>query len=74
MLEPEPVPVPVPLLDEYNDGPVPMLPFLRRTELRLRLNAGLALNRLRAENALAMVPELSTDMSIDAGVGADEAR
>jgi hypothetical protein len=68
------MPVPVPLLDEYNDCPVPLLPFLRRTELRLRLNAGLALNRLRAENALAMVPELSRDMSIDAGVGADEAR
>ena len=73
VLEPDPVPVRVPLLDEYNDGPV-VLVFLRTTDDRLMLNAGFALKRLSAENALTIVPELSTDMSMLAGVGADEAR
>ena len=70
----EPDPVPVPLLEEYKEPGAPPLPFLRRTEERLRLKAVLALNLFRAEKALVMVPELSTDMSTDAGVGAEEAR
>lgn len=70
----EPEPVPVPLLDEYKEPPVPRPPFLRTTEDRLRLNAELVPNFRRAEKALATVPELSTDMLTDAGVGAEEAR
>jgi hypothetical protein len=70
----EPEPVCVPLLEEYNEPVAPPLPSLRSTDDRLRLKALLTLNLLKAEKALVMVPELSTEKSTDAGAGADDAR
>jgi hypothetical protein len=75
VLEPEPLPVPVPVLDEYNEAPVPPpLACRSTTEERFKLKAELAPSLLKAEKALAMVPELSTETSTDAGVGAEVAR
>lgn len=67
----EPERVRVPLSEEYSDPAVPPPPSLRSTDERFRLKALLTLNLLNAEKVL---PELSTDISTDAGVGADDAR
>lgn len=69
-----PEPEAVPLLAEYRDPAGPTLPGRRSTEDRLTLKGEFAVKRLSAEKALVMLPELSTDMSMDAGVGAEDAR
>lgn len=68
-----PDPLPLPLLDEYSEPLVRLQPDFFVTEDRLRLKAVLALRRLSAEMAVAMVL-LEACESPPTDMGADDAR